>query len=197
MSEKRYSPSCENNRLPIIEQLRVHFANAQSVLEIGSGTGQHAAYFAPELTHLRWQTSDMPINHQSIIAWLDDVKAPNVYPPLRFTLGQDDWPDGKFDAIYSANTAHIMQRNEAQTMMSLIADNLPAGGVFCQYGPFTEAGEFSSASNQAFHQRLILEGYGGYRDIEELVAWVDNRGLTLTQKITMPANNLLLIWHKG
>ena len=197
MSEQRYSPSCENNRQPIIAQLKVFFADCRSVLEIGSGTGQHAVYFAPELPHLHWQTSDVEVNHGSINAWLEELKAENIAPPILFKVGVNDWPDGQYDAVYSANTAHIMQREEVQTMMQLIADKLPDGGVFCQYGPFTENGQFSSDSNAQFHHQLVAQGYGGYRDIEQLSEWVAHAGLTLHEKINMPANNLMLVWRKG
>ena len=196
MSEKRFSPSCENNRLPIIAQLKKYFKDSRQVLEIGSGTGQHAVYFAPELPHLVWHTSDMWENHSSIQSWLEESESSNIRLPQVFKVGADRWPDGNFDAIYSANTAHIMQRDEVLLMMQLIAEHLKSDGVFCQYGPFTEAGEFSSDSNASFHHRLVAEGYGGYRDIAELKAWAEPLHLILEQKINMPANNLMLVWRK-
>jgi cyclopropane fatty-acyl-phospholipid synthase-like methyltransferase len=197
MNEMRFSQSCENNRLPIIEQLKVHLKDKSAVLEIGSGTGQHAVYFAPDLPQLVWQTSDMAINHPSICAWLAESTATNIKPPLAFQLGLHNWPEDTFDAVYSANTAHIMQKHEVKLMMELIAVNLPKGGVFCQYGPFIEDGKFSSESNASFHQRLVAEGYGGYRKIAELKQWVESKGLTLQEKINMPANNLMLVWQKS
>lgn len=197
MSEKRFSPSCENNRKPIIEQLKIYLKNASHLLEIGSGTGQHGVYFAPELPHLTWQTSDVAENHPSILAWIEDEAISNIRVPHVFKVGEDDWPPGVFDAVYSANTAHIMQKQEVLLMMQLVAAKLPNNGVFCQYGPFTESGEFSSDSNADFHHHLVSEGYGGYRDIEELKAWVEPSGLLLLEKITMPANNLLLVWSKN
>lgn len=212
MTEKRFSPSCENNRLPIVEQLRKYLADRRHVLEIGSGTGQHAVYFAPELPHLHWQTSDMLENHPSIHAWLADSEIENISVPIAFQLGLDDWPQEdaleksysrekdtfpkSFDAVYSANTAHIMQKHEVKLMIELIAKHLPEDGVFCQYGPFIEAGKFSSESNESFHHRLIAEGYGGYRAIEELQDWVSETPLKLHDVIDMPANNLMLIWKK-
>lgn len=195
--QKRFSQACENNRLPILTLLKAWLKNSQTLLEIGSGTGQHASYFAPELPHLIWQTSDIIDNHPSIQAWLADTQASNLRSPLALKIGQDSWPAQEFDAIYTANTAHIMQKAEVQEMMTLIAKKLPVGGVFCQYGPFIEQGQFSSDSNRAFHQHLLAEGYGGYRDIDELVNWVGNSGLTLVEKHNMPANNLMLIWNKS
>lgn len=197
MSEKRFSPSCENNRLPILSQLQTFLKDTRHLLEIGSGTGQHAAYFAPELPQLIWQTSDVVENHSSIQAWIEDSGASNICAPYRLKIGADTWPEGKFDAIYSANTAHIMQKSEVELMMQLVAEGLEPGGVFCQYGPFTESGEFSSDSNESFHHRLVTEGYGGYRDIGELQNWGEPRGLFLEKQINMPANNLLLVWRKN
>ena len=194
--QKRFSQACENNRLPILEQLQRLLKDSQQLLEVGSGTGQHASYFAPHLPQLFWQTSDVIENHPSIIAWLQDTDAQNLKLPVSLRIGADPWPEGDFDAIYTANTAHIMQKDEVQSLMSLVALHLPSGGVFCQYGPFTEQGKFSSESNFAFHQHLIAEGYGGYRDIDELCEWGAPSGLQLSEQITMPANNLMLVWHK-
>ncbi|BDX07204.1 DUF938 domain-containing protein [Planctobacterium marinum] len=194
--QKRFSQACENNRLPILEQLQRLLKDSQQLLEIGSGTGQHASCFAPQLPNLLWHTSDVIQNHDSIIAWIQDTNAQNLKLPVTLRIGADPWPEGDFDAIYTANTAHIMQKDEVQLLMSLVAQHLPLGGVFCQYGPFTEKGQFSSESNLAFHQHLLSEGYGGYRDIDELRGWVAASGLQLSEVITMPANNLMLVWHK-
>ncbi|MCC2604742.1 DUF938 domain-containing protein [Planctobacterium marinum] len=194
--QKRFSQACENNRLPILTQLKIYLAGKQHLLEIGSGTGQHASYFAPELPHLIWQTSDVPENHPGINAWLAEAHCETLRPPVALCIGQDEWPERLFDAVYSANTAHIMQKEEIRLLMQLVAKHLPSGGVFCQYGPFTEQGQFSSDSNRAFHQQLIAQGYGGYRDIDELKTWVQGQGLTLKEIINMPANNLMLVWVK-
>jgi hypothetical protein len=189
-----FSQACENNKLPILVELKRHFANCRNVLEIGSGTGQHSVYFAPGLPHLRWHCSDMPANHASILAWQQEYPAVNLLPPRAFTVGRDRWPNIDADAVFSANTAHIMQRLEVQTMLQLIGNNLPKGGVFCQYGPFNTNGHYSSASNERFDQHLLNEGCGGIRDIAELKEWAPR--LTLQQQIQMPANNLLLVWRR-
>lgn len=197
--EKRYSQACENNKTPILSVLTDKLKAATNVLEIGSGTGQHSVYFAELMDWLTWQTSDMPVNHPSILAWGLEANLPNWQKPYSFTLGVDGWPENSdFDAVFSANTAHIMQKDEVRQMMQLIAKNLPSKGLFCQYGPFKFDGEFTSDSNAAFDSRLRSEGYGGYRDISELKEFAEtNVGrLRLLEVIDMPANNHLLFWEK-
>lgn len=194
MSAMRFSPSCENNRIPILKQLKRLLPGKKVLLEIGSGTGQHAAYFAPEFIDLQWQTSDVIENHDSIKAWAREANVSNLLAPCRFRVGEDPWPTGEFDVAYTANTAHIMQRQEVELLMQLVAENLVSGSIFLQYGPFRIDGEFNGESNRAFHHRLLAEGLGGYRDINELVDWA--KALSLVEQITMPANNMLLVWKK-
>ncbi|WP_299072647.1 DUF938 domain-containing protein [uncultured Paraglaciecola sp.] len=197
MFDKPFSQACENNKQPIFEVLTRVLTNSQRLLEIGSGTGQHAAFFAPQLPYLQWHTSDMPDKHLGIKAWLKGVRADNLHQPLSLTIDakhSHSLPLANFDAVYSANTTHIMQPAEAQRMMQLVAESLPTGGVFCQYGPFNIDGQYTSASNKAFDQHLKAQNCGGIRDIEELVQWASP--LTLIEKIVMPANNFLLVWKK-
>lgn len=198
--EKRFSQACENNKDPILQVLQTLFSDKQHVLEIGSGTGQHSVYFAKALRQLTWQTSDVTENHPSVLAYGDEAKLENWRKPLPFQVGKDAWPttDMAYDAAFSANTAHIMQPEEVQEMFRLIALHLPSGGVFCEYGPFKFEGQFTSESNQAFDERLREQGYGGYRDIDELQAWAKTAQgeLVLTEVIPMPANNHLLVWKK-
>ncbi|MDM7860097.1 DUF938 domain-containing protein [Alteromonas sp. ASW11-36] len=195
MVNKPFSQACENNKAPILAQLQRHFAKATSVLEIGSGTGQHAVHFAAGLPHLQWHTSDQPHYHAGIEAWLNEAGLANLHSPVNFTVGLDTWPNIHIDAVFSANTAHIMQHDEVKVMQQVVAERLPQNGVFCQYGPFTTNGVFDGQSNADFHQYLLSEGCGGYRDISELQAWAPQ--LTLSENIVMPANNRLLVWFKG
>ena len=192
--EKPFSQACENNKRAILSVLERKFANCRQVLEIGSGTGQHAVFLAEHLPHLIWHTSDQPHYHEGIAAWLSDSNTGNVKPPIAFTVGQDDFPNLDIDGNFTANTAHIMQKEEVKLLMESVALHLPKGGVFCQYGPFTHSGKFTSESNQAFHTSLLARGYGGYRDINELTAWAGE--LSLQEIIDMPANNHMLIWQK-
>lgn len=193
---KPFSQACENNKAPILAVLEAVFSKATRVLEIGSGTGQHAVHFAAGLPHLHWQTSDVPAHHEGINAWLNDAALPNLLPPVALQVGKDVFPASGYDAVYSANTAHIMFADEVALMMAGIAELLPAGGMFCQYGPFIYQGRFSSASNQAFHQSLLQRGLGGYKSIEDLQRWA-GPSLVLGDIFDMPANNLCLIWTKS
>jgi cyclopropane fatty-acyl-phospholipid synthase-like methyltransferase len=195
MAIKPFSQACENNKQPILAELTTRLARVTRVLEIGSGTGQHAVYFAPRLPHLVWQASDLEVNHAGISMWLDDVKAPNLISPISFKIGEDPWPKQNFDGVFSANTAHIMQPSETETMMGLIAQQLPAKGVFCQYGPFKVDGQYTSESNAHFDQHLLSQGCGGMRDIRQLQTWATP--MVLVERIDMPANNMLLVWQKA
>ena len=192
--EKSFSPSCDRNKQPILEQLAVYFKDSKQVLEIGSGTGQHAVFFAKHLPHLIWNTSDMPDYHGSIQAWMDDEKLDNLVAPIDFHFGKNDWPLLEVDAVFTANTTHIMQRNDAKLMMETVVSHLKLGGVFCQYGPMNVNGKYTSEGNREFDVHLQDNGYGGIRDIEELIEWAS--GLELTKKILMPANNFLLVWTR-
>ncbi|MFT4811406.1 MAG: hypothetical protein ACJAXM_000032 [Arenicella sp.] len=195
MFDKPFSQACENNKQPILDILSRVLADKKSLLEIGSGTGQHAAHFAPRLMHLEWHTSDMPDKHLGIAAWLEDIKVDNLHHPLSFIISANStWPLSNADAVYTANTTHIMQPSETQLMMKLVADNLPSAGVFCQYGPYNFQGQYSSESNQSFDLHLSEQGCGGIRDIDELTLWANP--LVLIETISMPANNFMLVWQK-
>ncbi|NVK56442.1 MAG: DUF938 domain-containing protein [Alteromonadaceae bacterium] len=192
---KPFSQACENNKAPILAVLDEAFAKASKVLEIGSGTGQHAVHFAANLPHINWQTSDVPEHHEGIKQWLKEAALPNLLPPFALKIGEQSIPQAGYDAIYSANTAHIMFADEVALMMAQISTALPPGGVFCQYGPFIQDGRFSSASNEAFHYNLLSRGLGGFKPIEQLIEWAGNE-LLLTKILPMPANNLCLLWQK-
>jgi hypothetical protein len=194
MIDKPFSQACENNKQPILDVLKRVLAGKKSLLEVGSGTGQHAAHFAPNLSHLEWHTSDMPDKHLGISAWIEDTVVNNLHQPIPFTIGINAWPIASVDAVYTANTTHIMQPLEAQLMMQLVADNLPDGGVFCQYGPYNFQGQYTSESNQSFDQHLREQGCGGIRDIDELTLWA--KPLLLIETVPMPANNFMLVWQK-
>ncbi len=190
--EKDYSPSCDRNKQPIIEQLVVHFEHCKNVLEIGSGTGQHAVFFAERLPHLIWNTSDMLDYHGSIQAWMVEAKLSNIVSPIEFHFGKNDWPSLDIDGVFTANTTHIMQRDAAQLMMETVASNLKSGAVFCQYGPMNVNGKYTSEGNREFDQHLKESGCGGIRDLAELIEWA--AGMELVEQISMPANNFLLVW---
>jgi SAM-dependent methyltransferase len=198
MMGKQFSAACERNREPILALLRTLFANRRRVLEIGSGTGQHAVYFGAGLPHLAWQTSDLPQNHPSILAWLREAQLPNVLPPLMLDMRAPEWPAGDFDAVFSANTCHIMAWPEVERMFAGAGRLLPAGGVLCVYGPFNVGGRFTSAGNRQFDAALRQQApHRGLRDVEAIERLAAGAGFVLEADHGMPANNRLLAWRRA
>ena len=150
---KPYSEACEENKQPILVVLERVFAGSRSVLEIGSGTGQHAVYFGAALGHLIWQTSDRPENHPGIRRWLDEAALPNVRAPVCLDVA-GEWPCERFDAVFSANTTHIMSWPEVEELFGGVGRVLNPGGCFALYGPFNFGGSYTSESNARFDESL-------------------------------------------
>ena len=197
MSEKPFSQACENNQQAIFAILERVFAEALHVLEIGSGTGQHVAYFAPRLPHLIWQTSDQAEYHPGIKAWLDATSAENLRRPLLLNVDMPRWPITTVDAVFSANTCHIMGWASVVNMFQQLAGVLSAGGTLAIYGPFNYGGQFTSPSNANFDQWLKQRGpQQGIRDFEAVDKLANEAGMTLLEDNAMPANNRLLVWRK-
>lgn len=196
--EKPYSEACERNRDPILEVLRSAFADARSVVEIGSGTGQHAVYFAAALTHLVWQTADLPVQHAGIMAWIAESGLKNVRAPLALDLTHPDWPVGPVDAAFTANTLHIVSWTSVRSMFVGVARTLRPGGAFCVYGPFNYAGRFTSDSNARFDAMLrTRDPDSGIRNFEDVCTLADGVGLRFEADHPMPANNRTLVWRKA
>lgn len=195
--DKPYAESCDQNRAPILAVLRDAFADRTNVLEIGSGTGQHAVYFGAELPHLRWQTADVPMHHPGIRLWLDEAALPNVLPPIALDVSQTAWRAGRYDAVFSANTLHIMSWIEVQQCFEGIGDVLEPGGKLAIYGPFNYNGAFTSESNARFDGWLkSRDPHSGVRDFEAVDALAQAQGLVLQQDVAMPANNRTLVWQR-
>jgi len=152
---KPFSQACENNKNHILKALQPALQNAASVLEIGSGTGQHSVFFAKKLPHLQWYTSDREVNHQGIKLWHDEVQLANLHPPLLLDLN-DPWPVNKVDAIYTANTFHIVSWELITRFFAGVNQHLNQQGVVCVYGPFKYKGEFTSPSNDEFNSLLHI-----------------------------------------
>jgi cyclopropane fatty-acyl-phospholipid synthase-like methyltransferase len=191
------APAARRNRAAILDVLRDEFADRRRVLEIGSGTGQHAVYFSAALPHLEWQTSDRPDYLPGIQSWIDDAASDNLPSPIELDVDDDELPIGEFDAVFSANTAHIMSASSVENMIRLVGHLLPSDGVFCLYGPFNVGGEFTSQSNARFHESLQVQDPAmGIRDLETLQSSAANVGLTLLRRYAMPSNNQLLVWSK-
>ncbi|GGI20808.1 DUF938 domain-containing protein [Oxalicibacterium faecigallinarum] len=192
---KQFSSACERNADPILDVLRQEFASARHVLEIGSGTGQHAVHMAASLPHLIWQTSDLPNYHPSIQAWIDEAQLHNVRKPLILDMAQPDWPQGDFDAIFTANTCHIMSWDKVERMFDGAGRVLPAGGVLCVYGPFNIGGQYTSDGNARFDEALRAQSaHMGLRDLETVQALAASCGFVQRADHAMPANNRLLAW---
>ncbi len=194
---KPFSAACERNREPILEVLRGVFTEPMTVLEIGSGTGQHAVYFGAHLPDVRWQTSDRNEHHPGVQLWLDEAGLKNVLPPLSLDVSKQPWPIADVDAVFSANTTHIMSWPEVERMFEGVGDLLKVGRPFCLYGPFNKNGEFTSASNQAFDADLkSRDPQMGVRDIGDLEVLAEKNGMVVEDDVEMPANNRILIWRR-
>lgn len=194
---KPYSEACEENKDPILHVLRDLFADKKLVLEVGSGTGQHAIYFAQHLPHLIWQTSDIPVNHAGINTWLSETAFENVLPPLALDVLHDNWPEQQYDAVFSANTTHIMSWQAVEAMFAGVANVLLPQGVLCLYGPFNINGLYTAQSNARFDEYLKhRDPLSGIRDMNDLSRLADKHQLVFMQDIEMPVNNRILVWQK-
>ncbi|MGO3105714.1 MAG: DUF938 domain-containing protein, partial [Psychrobacter celer] len=196
-----FSQACENNKQPILEVLQKELQDSTHVLEVGSGTGQHSVYFAPNLPHLQWQTSDVTDNHQVIQAWHDAYPASNLYAPLAFNLLTDSIPKTNtgepYDAIFTANTLHIIAWSLVERLFELAGEALPFKGKLIVYGPFNENGRYTSASNQSFDSSLRQrDPNSGIRHKEDIIASAKQHNLELSYEYQMPANNQILVFQK-
>lgn len=194
--DKPYAPACERNRDPILAALRPHFADRRRILEIGSGTGQHAVHFAAALPHLIWQTSDRAEWLPGIRLWLTEAGLPNTPPPVELdVLGP--WPAERFDAVFSANTLHIMGWPEVEALFAGLPAVLTDDARLTVYGPFNYSGRFTSESNAAFDASLKADDpKRGIRDFEAVDALARGIGFTLVEDLAMPANNRCLSWMR-
>ena len=194
---KPYSAACDNNRQPILEIIEVLFADCRDILEIGSGTGQHAVYFAQKLPHLTWHSSDLREYHAGIRLWLDEAMLPNTPPPLSLDVNQPCWPELKVDAVFCANTIHIIDWDSVSAMIAGAGRLLPENGMLVLYGPFNYNHAYTSESNARFdiwlRQRDPESGIRNFEDVDELA---NSANLYLQHDYAMPANNRLICWVK-
>ena len=194
---KPFSESCDRNKQPILSVIKPLLENKQSLLEIGSGTGQHAVFFAEQLGHILWYTSDQQENHDDIRLWIDDSHATNINPPIQLDVIEDKWPELHFDAVFSANTAHIMSWQAVRALFKGVGNVLHKNGFFILYGPFNYHGKFTSQSNENFEQWLkSVDPERGIRDFEAVNQLAKNAGMILLEDYEMPANNRILVWQK-
>lgn len=201
ISNKPYSESCNQNRDPIFDVIQPLLKGKKRVLEIGSGTGQHAVYFAKKLPQLIWQTSDQQPYHEGIKLWLKDANLENTPPPIPLNVSTDAWPQqGKgqnFDAIFSANAVHIMAWNNVVDFFENASKLLNKDGLFILYGPFNYNQQYTSESNARFDIWLKQrDSHSAIRDFEALDELAQKSGMTLQNDYALPANNRILVWKK-
>jgi SAM-dependent methyltransferase len=196
--DKPYSPSCDRNREPILAVLREYFAERRDVLEIGSGTGQHAVHFAAAMPWLRWQCSDVADNLPGIRLWLDEAALSNTPAPIELDVARGPWPTQIFDAAFTANSLHIMGWAEVEALFAGLDAVLAPDATLAVYGPFNYGGDYTSDSNREFDGWLkARDPRSGIRDFEAVDALVRAIGLQLVADVEMPANNRCLVWRRG
>jgi hypothetical protein len=195
---KPFSPASERNRMPIMNVLRPLFAEVKSVLEVGSGTGQHAVFFGAQMPHLTWQTSDLAENHPAIRMWVEEAALSNVLPPLVLNVGTEQWLVEQVDAVFTANTLHIMSWSNVEKLLAGVARALHVKGLFCAYGPFIYEGRHTSESNARFDLSLRAQNSrSGIRDFAQVCELAAANDLSLQDDHAMPANNRLLVFRKN
>lgn len=194
---KPYAPACDRNREPILAVIKPLFTPCRSILEIGSGTGQHAVYFAESMPGLRWQCSDLASNLPGIQQWLDEAALPNTPSPLGLDVEQDNWPSIDADGVFSANAVHIMPWQAVIAMVRGVGLLLDEGGLFVLYGPFNYNRRYTSESNARFDGWLQDQNpASGIRDFEDIDALASAAGMVLQDDVPMPSNNRIIYWKK-
>ena len=200
--DKPFNQACENNKHAIADALEDYLREQQMVLEIGTGTAQHAVYFGERFPSIYWQTSDLVTNHPGIMAWLNEVQLPNVLAPISVDIAAEHWtfdaqPSPSYDAIYLANVIHIIDAQLVSQLFSHLGRTLSEGGLVIMYGPFNYDGRFTSEGNRRLDEWLkSLQPSYGIRDFETVDQLARQNNLSMLDDRTMPANNRLLVWRR-
>jgi len=195
--ELPFSEACERNKGPILEVLRKVFSKTESVLEIGSGTGQHAVHFSTHLSHLVWQPTELGENVAMLKSRIDLEGPENLLPAKELDVLRNDWGLEETDAVFIANVFHIAPIKVMHSCLKVTSKCLKHWGIFCVYGPFRYEGEFTSPSNAEFDYSLKTNNpEWGIRDFEQLSLKAEEEGLTFQHNYSMPANNQLLVFKK-
>ena len=197
--EKPFAPSCQRNQQVILDVLKNTInSDHGNLLEIGSGTGQHAVFMAPHFSQLQWHTSDLLENHAGIKMWLADSASHNISLPIEFESGTSDFPDIDVDIVFTTNTLHIMSWQNVKTLIKQLGMHLKPGAQIVIYGPFNYKGQFTSGSNAQFDLWLKKqEQHRGIRDFESIVNLMSDAAIILKDDIEMPANNRILHFVKN
>ena len=195
---RRHAPATERNREPILAVLREELPAQGLMLEVASGTGEHAAYFAPHFPGLAWQPSDGDSDSlASILAWQRESGAANLRPPVLLDAASATWPIDRADAILCVNMVHISPWTATEGLMCGAGRLLPAGGPLILYGPYRRAGVPTAPSNEAFDESLKARNPDwGLRLLEDVAAEAAANGLALERVVEMPANNVILVFRK-
>lgn len=197
MTDLPFAPACERNKGPILAELKHILPERGRVLEIASGTGQHAVHFAPAFPNLTWQSSERRTELPGLAARLESEGRGLLPPPLELDVLEKDWPTGPFQAAFSANSAHIMPWEAVCAMLDGVGRVLEPGARFSLYGPFNVAGRFTSQSNRDFDRQLKMRDASmGLRDVSDMEDRGRRHGLALSRRIDMPANNFLLVFTR-
>jgi hypothetical protein len=198
MSRRPWSQACENNKGPILAVLREVFRNVDQVLEIGSGTGQHARFFAEQLPHLRWQPSDLPEHLEGIELWRSDYGDANLLAPVPLDVTSEEWGVVVPAGVFTANTLHIMPWPAVCDLFGALGRAAPPGSRLCIYGPFNYGGGYTSPGNARFDEWLsATHPGGGIRDFEAVSELAAAAGYELLFDYAMPANNRCLVWERS
>lgn len=196
---RRHAPATERNREPIAAILRTVLPSAGTVLEVASGTGEHAIFFADRFPALDWQPSDPdPLAITSIRAWAEARRLPNLRPPLLIDASADRWPVERADAVLCINMVHISPWEATVGLLTHSAKLLPVGGPLVLYGPYFQQGVETAPSNMAFDESLrARDSRWGLRQLEDLIALAESQNLRQEAAHPMPANNLCVVFRKG
>lgn len=195
---KPFAESCVQNQQVILEVLQSLFTKPGEVLELGSGTGQHAVFFTEHMPHLSWQPSDLVDQHAGMQMWLDESEHGRIKQPLVIDVDHGPWPLNDVEYVFSANTAHIISTAQVEKMFGHVAQCLASGGMFAQYGPFNYNGEYTSESNARFDVWLKQrDPLSCIKDFEQLQRLANKNNMTIHNDIEMPANNRILVWKKA
>ena len=192
-----FSQAADNNKTPILNTLREWLSNDELVLEIGSGSGQHAIHIAKALQKIRWQPTEHPRALQSLINNISSFGSPNILAPESLDLAAVEWPTESVDCVYSANVIHIIDETLGRRLIETAAKSLRAGGLFALYGPFKYQGDFTTTSNAEFDDWLKDRNTSsGIRDFEWVIRLAQDSGLTFMEDRSMPANNQFLAFRR-
>lgn len=195
--ELPFSQAADNNKQPILNVIKPLLSNASYVLEVGSGTGQHAEFFSQQMPHIQWQPTDRWENIAAINLRRERAGNANFLSPLELDVNEP-WPMHQVENIYTANTLHIMSWPEVEQFFFGINKSLQPGGLLIVYGPFNYHGDYTSESNRAFdHSLRQRDPASGLRDFESVNTLAAREGLQLLADHAMPANNHCVVWRRG